>query len=84
MKHTLKYLNKLKEQGAKRVKIENVLILLGSDKNRSEQLPTYDVKELQELVENFKKGDVKIEALLQMIWDRSYVEGMLYERYNNK
>lgn len=38
MKHTLNYLNKLKEQGAKRVKIENVIILLESDKKRSEQL----------------------------------------------
>lgn len=51
---------------------------------RSEQLPTYDIKELEELVENFKKGNVKIEILLQMIWDRAYVEGMLYERHNNK
>lgn len=38
MKHTLNYLNKLKEQGAKKVKIENILILLESDKKRSEQL----------------------------------------------
>ena len=84
MKHTLNYLNKLKEQGAKKVKIENILILLESDKKRSEQLPTYDIKELEELVENFKKGNVKIETLLQMIWDRAYVEGMLYERNYNK
>lgn len=56
-----------------------------NDKNkRSEQLPTYDIKQLEELVKNFKKGDVKIETLLQMIWDRAYVEGMLYERYNTK
>ena len=47
-------------------------------------LPTYDIKELEELVENFKKGNVKIETLLQMIWDRGYVEGMLYERNYNK
>lgn len=38
MKNTLNYLNTLKKQGAKRVKIENILILLESDKKRSEQL----------------------------------------------
>lgn len=62
----------------------NIATLEKELKERSEQLPTYDIKDLNELTENFKKGKVKIETLLEMIWDRAYVEGMLYERYNNK
>ena len=61
-----------------------ILGFLESDNKRSEQLPTYDVKQLNELVEDFENNKLKIETLLQMIWDRAYVEGMLYERHYNK
>lgn len=50
----------------------------------SEQLPTYDVKDLNQLVDEYKNKVMNLDTLLESIWDKAYVEGMLYERIYNK
>lgn len=50
----------------------------------SEQLPTYDIKELNQLVDEYKNKVMNLETLLESIWNKAYIEGMLYDRIYNK